>query len=159
MPAQVVGAVDTSGIALATSTRSTRLYMTTFADAANLAAGDEVPATNGNIAPQAQTGTSSLATHNAGTLQLANAPSYNHNFGMASPATDPKAAEILAAAFSDTDTSNEKKLPFNVILADGSKFEGVDFIGGAQANGEADGIFNYDIQANPIFLAFAAATA
>lgn len=157
MPAQTVADVTTTGIALATAAGGARLYMCPFAD--TLALADEVPLTNGNVAVQVQTNTQSLATHNGGTLQLASAPQYTHNFGSAAGSSDAKQTELLAAANSGVDTANEKKMKFNVILADGAKQAGVDFMGGVNPNGEVEGVFNYEFSANPILYEFSPATA
>jgi len=156
MPAQTVSDVSTAGLALATAAGGARLYMTTFGS--TLTTGDEVSLSNGNIAVQVAANTQSLATHNGGTLTLAGAPSYTLNFGSAAGSSDSKQTELLTAANSTIDTANEKKMKFNVILADGAKQAGIDFMGGVTPNGEAEGIFNYDFTTNPISYTFAAAT-
>ena len=157
MPAQTVSDVTTTGIALATAAGGARLYMEPFAG--TLADTEEVPLTTGNIAVQVQTNTQSQATHNGGTLQLPSAPSYTLNFGSAAGSANAKLTELLTAANSSVDTSNEKKLKFATILADGAKQDGVTFMGGVSPNGETEGVFGYEFSSNPILYAFAAATA
>lgn len=156
MPAQTVGDVNTAGVALGTSSGGARLYMTTFV--ATLGGGDEVPLSNGNVAVQVTANLQSLATHNGGTLQLAGAPTRSLNFGSAAGSSDAKQTDLLTSANSEVDTANEKKMKFNVILADGAKQEGVTFMGGVTPNGEVEGIMNYDYTSNPLTYDFLAAT-
>jgi hypothetical protein len=156
MPAQIVSDVSTAGVALGTSSGGARLYLQTFAG--TLTSGDEVPLSNGNVAVQVTANLQSLATHNGGTLQLAGSPTRSLNFGSAAGSADAKQTDLLAAANSEVDTANEKKMKFNVILADGAKQSGVTFMGGTTPNGEVEGIMNYDFTSNPLTYTFDAAT-